>query len=417
MMSHARVPQIALATLHKRLGGLASQWTCSALHMDIRHAHPRNNNCKHFHLLAQHQAQRYPLKKYENTEEEKRLLLKSSALLESAAEKAKNKESFIQAIDKYLEKESVYRRGHVEFMEAAMAKMKEFGVHNDLDCYKKMLQLFPEGKMIPKSVWQVELMHFPKQQQTAIFLMDQMEYQGVIPDEDFGCRLAAIFGTKAHAFRKYRRMMYWLPKFKNINPYPVPQAIPEDPLMMAVIALKRMAVDLENRISVWRIGEEKEFDSETDETFIASAMSPKQEELINSHPVDEPVYVEGGFTTWIRNKCLTYFILRSATPVITQKDEKEKDLFNWTLFFEDENRTDLVPKPSVHEQEDGTVLGMCITGTGSKDSLVAWIRYLQLHNPKLEKIPIVFTLRSPETRVQVPDETKENKSVIAGNKT
>lgn len=177
-MSRTRVPQIALATLHNRLRGLAPQWTCNALSMELRCAPQRNSYFKHFHLLAQHQAQRYPLKKYENTEEEKRLLLKSSALLESVAEKAKNKESFIQAVDKYLEKESVYRRGHVEFMEAAMAKMKDFGVHKDLDCYKKMLQLFPEGKMIPKSDWQVELMHYPKQQQTAIFLMDQMEYQG-----------------------------------------------------------------------------------------------------------------------------------------------------------------------------------------------------------------------------------------------
>lgn len=44
-------------------------------------------------------------------------------------------------------------------------------------------------------------MHFPKQQQCAIDLMDQMEDNGVIPDHDFGMKLSDVFGTDAHAFR------------------------------------------------------------------------------------------------------------------------------------------------------------------------------------------------------------------------
>ena len=63
-----------------------------------------------------------------------------------------------------------------------------------------------------------------------------------------GYQLQEIFGIKAHAFRKYQRMMYWLPKFKNANPYPVPHILPEDPRELARMALKRMAVDLENKI-------------------------------------------------------------------------------------------------------------------------------------------------------------------------
>lgn len=51
--------------------------------------------------------------------------------------------------------------------------------------------------------------------------------------------------------------------------------------------------------------------------------------------------------------------------------------------------------PSVHEQEDGVIYSVCATGTSSKDSLLSWIRHLEIDgNPILAKVPIVFTLRS-----------------------
>ena len=68
-------------------------------------------------------------------------------------------------------------------------------------------------------------------------------------------------------------------------------------------------------------------------------------------------------------------------------------------------------KPSVHEQADGTVLGMCITGSSSKDSLVSWMKALQATNPKLADIPILFLLRSPEAGLQVYKEDEDGVSV------
>lgn len=73
----------------------------------------------------------------------------------------------------------------------------------------------------------------------------------VIPDNNFGIMLAEIFGLKTHVFRKYQRMMYWMPKMKNLNPYPIPLQLPVDPTQLAVIALRRMGVDLKNEISVY----------------------------------------------------------------------------------------------------------------------------------------------------------------------
>jgi evolutionarily conserved signaling intermediate in Toll pathway len=75
-------------------------------------------------------------------------------------------------------------------------------------------------------------------------------FVGVVPDDDMGYQLIRIFGQKAYAFRKYQRMMYWMPKFKFANPYHVPYELPTDEMELAKLALKRMAADLENSVTV-----------------------------------------------------------------------------------------------------------------------------------------------------------------------
>jgi len=76
---------------------------------------------------------------------------------------------------------------------------------------------------------------------------------GVVPDDEMGYKLITIFGEESHAFRKYQRMMYWLPKFKYINPYYVPYELPTNDIELAELALKRMAVDLENQVTVHHV--------------------------------------------------------------------------------------------------------------------------------------------------------------------
>lgn len=55
----------------------------------------------------------------------------------------------------------------------------------------------------------------------------------------------------------------------------------------------------------------EELETSTEDTFIVSSQSPVQSELIAKHPVDKPVFVEGGFTVWLRTKSLTYFVLQA----------------------------------------------------------------------------------------------------------
>ena len=76
-------------------------------------------------------------------------------------------------------------------------------------------------------------------------------------------------------------------------------------------------------------------------------------------------------------------------------------------FFTEERPKSFVVQPSVHEQKDGTILGMCITGTSTEESLRSWITFLQKTNPKLAQTPVVFSLISEEEGLQAYEDTQQ----------
>lgn len=390
---------IMLRQLGKIFSHVSRQWTS-----------PEGNNLfNHIRYISATAIRSGKLEKAQQEEKEKKLILHSDEYFQQFSDQAKNQALFKSAVDCYLQKENTYRRGHVEFAYASIKRMKDFGSNKDLSSYKKILEVFPKFKMIPKNTWQAEMMHYPKQQQCAIDIMDEMERNAVIPDNNFGIMLAEIFGLKTHVFRKYQRMMYWMPKMKNLNPYPIPLQLPVDPTQLAVIALRRMGVDLKNEISVYWTEDTKKDPQEN--TFIASAQSPSQRDLLALHPTTSPLTVEGGFTVWTREISQTYFVLFAEPDKIkypkSEEPDEDEELFTWDVFTEEEKPNGLYIPPSIHEQPDGTVLAMCITGTASKDSLVMWIRALQRTNPKLKEIPVVFKLKTPET---LPDIAEQENS-------
>lgn len=57
-----------------------------------------------------------------------------------------------------------------------------------------------------------------------------------------------VFGKSSSVFKKYSRMMYWMPKFKNANPYLLPDPLPSDIKELARLALKKMSVDTRTKI-------------------------------------------------------------------------------------------------------------------------------------------------------------------------
>lgn len=76
---------------------------------------------------------------------------------------------------------------------------------------------------------------------------------GIMPNMETKVLLVQIFGEKSHPMRKYQRIMYWFPRFKHINPFPVPKELPEDPVDLARFSLTRIANDLDAKITVYQV--------------------------------------------------------------------------------------------------------------------------------------------------------------------
>ena len=63
-------------------------------------------------------------------------------------------------------------------------------------------------------------------------------------------------------------------------------------------------------------------EASTEDTFIVSASSPAQVQLIDGLDTEKPVFVEGGFKTYLRGTFLKYFILRSETSETFKQSQK-----------------------------------------------------------------------------------------------
>jgi len=111
-------------------------------------------------------------------EKEKRLIVHQGEYFDQVAKQERNRQTFYKAVKLYLKHNPIYRRGHVEFLYAALDRLQEFDAHRDLTTYKQLMTLFPENKMVAQGPWDVEWMYYPKQQQCAMDIMEVMETNG-----------------------------------------------------------------------------------------------------------------------------------------------------------------------------------------------------------------------------------------------
>lgn len=88
----------------------------------------------------------------------------------------KNKKTYLDMLKMY--KMEKYRSGHVEFINTAIKHLDEFGVSEDLETYKSLIQILPAGKFVPQNYLQSEFMHYPKHQQCIVDLLQKMEDNG-----------------------------------------------------------------------------------------------------------------------------------------------------------------------------------------------------------------------------------------------
>ncbi|KPI92983.1 PREDICTED: evolutionarily conserved signaling intermediate in Toll pathway, mitochondrial [Papilio xuthus] len=331
----------------------------------------------------------------------------------------KNKETYLEVI-RMFEGQDIRRRGHVEFIYASLARMKEFGVEKDLEVYKALVDVLPKGKFIPTNIFQAEFLHYPKQQQCAVDLLEQMEDNSVMPDSEMEEMLMNIFGRRGIPLRKFWRMMYWMPKFKNLSPWYLPEHLPNDTMELAMLAIQRItSVDPDTKISIWQT---EEIEASLDKTWIVSAQSRMQQVLLEEQPPDEPLAIKGPYSVYLRDQVVTYFILLGK---IRPEHKDDKDLDDVSNIEKPPGIPGFIGKTTlpavkctVHEQDDGTIVAVCATGTSSRDSLLSWIRLLEKYgNPVLSDIPVIFTLIAPpadiaiqETQPAVTDDKETTKS-------
>lgn len=322
----------------------------------------------------------------------------------------KDKEVFLDKCENFQRTVTKHRHGQVEFIYAALRHMKDFGVHKDLQAYKGLMDIFPKDVMVPTNIFQNMFFHFEKQQRCATEILHKMELAGVEPDHEMERLVVDIFGQNSAVWRKVARQLYWFSKFRNANPYPLPENIDDlSAIDLARLALQRMCPDLQTKITVY---DTIQLDYSVDKTWIVSAQAPSQRELINEIFTDQPLYVDGPHTVWLKEHQITYFMLRADNRLKENPDEQEPDpldVTNIPLHTHGQSKEGaLMKQKNIHTQEDGTILSLAATGTSSRDSLLSWIRFLQKSNPKLEHLQVIFTLKAPNFQVQSFDYKSNN---------
>lgn len=106
-----------------------------------------------------------------------RALAPHEELFRQAPDGAQDKASFVQAV-KNFGQHNVHKRGHVDFIYLALRKMQEYGVEQDLAVYNLLLDIFPKEVFRPRSIFQKIFIHYPRQQECGIAILEQMENHG-----------------------------------------------------------------------------------------------------------------------------------------------------------------------------------------------------------------------------------------------
>uniref|UniRef100_A0A5F9C4M9 ECSIT signaling integrator n=1 Tax=Oryctolagus cuniculus TaxID=9986 RepID=A0A5F9C4M9_RABIT len=130
---------------------------------------------------------------------------------------------------------------------------------------------------------------------------------------------------------------------------------------------------------------------------IVGIQSPDQQAALARHNPARPIFVEGPFSLWLRDKCVYYHILRADLLPPEERDVEEVPE-EWSLFYP--MQLDLEYARSawddsefdINEVEEGPIFAMCIAGAHDQATLAKWIQGLQETNPALARIPVVFRL-------------------------
>lgn len=306
-----------------------------------------------------------------------------------------------------LERTPGRRLGRLELVAAALAAMPALGVARQLDAYNRLLRLLPRGPWVPRGPLHRLFAPFPRQQECGLQVLEQMERYGVVPDAETRFLLLAIFGPRSRPVRKCQRMLYWLPRMRHANPYPLPAQLPPPGLAAACLGLRRIANDPDARLSVYQQPQPEEGDDEgSTQPYIVGIQSAEQQELLARHGPERPVFVEGPFPLWLRSTRLLYYVLRGdpLPPHLREPPPDPERSLYYPLYLD----LDLERGPwdddefDVDEVEEGPVFALCMAGDGNQHTLAKWIAGLQQTNPVLGRTPVLFRLGEGDSSAGSP---------------
>ncbi|CAI4227784.1 unnamed protein product [Auanema sp. JU1783] len=302
---------------------------------------------------------------------------------ESVPNVERNKKSFMAAIYMFKEKKS---RGHVEFINAALKFVKEYGVHKDIDTYKSLLNIFPKGKMIPQTTFQKIFLHYPMQQNCCVKVLDEMEWHGVSPDKEIHDIVVNAFGEWNFATKKVKRMIYWMPKLKHTNKYVDRRHLEGktlSPEELAGLALKTICRDPGTQFSLYKGLNQSD--------WIASAQSRSQNELISRLPTDSDICVDGPFKVYLMEHVLHYVMLTAPSQTQSVSDfSEDKDISdNWFSDWKSRNHT---KKRTIHEQSAETILGIAILNKNDNATAAWWVEELEKRNNHIASLRLRLRL-------------------------
>jgi hypothetical protein len=134
-----------------------------------------------------------------------------------------------------------------------MKMLKQYGLHQDREVYKRLLNVMPKEKMVPKNYFQEMSVYYAKHQATAVQLLSYMEENHVPPDKELERLVLKIFGERSMVWRKVARMNYWMAKSHRSSPFPLPEKLPTDTLEWAKILLKRICPDIQTKLQTYQV--------------------------------------------------------------------------------------------------------------------------------------------------------------------
>ncbi|XP_065178360.1 evolutionarily conserved signaling intermediate in Toll pathway, mitochondrial-like [Sycon ciliatum] len=265
---------------------------------------------------------------------------------------------FLRIVEEYKAMDKM-RRGHPEFINTAVFKMDEFGVHKDLQCYQELINCFPKGRYVPQTILDEVWPGTYPQTEAAISLLRKMDRNGVVPSYELVESLSGILGWRSLASVLALEIGWWKSMFQDSDQYYIPSSERYRPFLMAGFVLKRMA----GKTSSVQVVRSEPNGADGLPWVLATQTRRQISRAKNYTRTDLPVYVEGPQLIYMQTVPHYYYVL----------------LLDAELSDADSD-----------DPGERTAVSMCITPTGCPESVNTWIYSVKEKYPVLAECQIMF---------------------------